>query len=96
MREKLIDVFCTVLGVTADCQTEEANQFVDKLIANGVTIQPLADCKQQTNADCIRAMTDEELAVFLSAYGCPCPARNCHESCADCVMEWLQQPAEGE
>ena len=39
MREKLIDVFCTVLGVSVDHKTDEAYQFIDDLIANGVTIQ---------------------------------------------------------
>jgi hypothetical protein len=38
MREKLIKVFCSVLGVKEDIQTAEANDFVDELIANGVTI----------------------------------------------------------
>jgi hypothetical protein len=39
MREKLIDVFCTVLGAEPDYRNEDAIQFVDELIANGVTIQ---------------------------------------------------------
>ena len=38
-REKLIDVFCAVLGVSEDHKTDEAYQFIDDLIANGVTIQ---------------------------------------------------------
>lgn len=44
---------------------------------------------QQTNADRIRAMSDEELAEFLSQE-LPC------EICAwpDLVLKWLQQPAE--
>jgi hypothetical protein len=39
MREKLIDVFCTVLGAEPDYRNEDAVQFVDELIANGVTVQ---------------------------------------------------------
>ena len=39
MREKLIEVFCSVLGAAPDFQDEEAIKFVDELIANGVTIQ---------------------------------------------------------
>lgn len=39
MREKLIDVFCAVLGADPDYRNEEAIQFVDELIANGVTVQ---------------------------------------------------------
>ena len=44
-REKLIDVFCAVLGADPDYQNEEAIQFVDELIANGVTVQELGGCK---------------------------------------------------
>lgn len=51
-----------------------------------------------TNADHIRYMTDEELAVFLhtsfSCYGCP--ARIVCESadldCDDIVFDWIKQP----
>lgn len=39
MRVKLIDVFCAVLGADPDYRNEEAIQFVDELIANGVTVQ---------------------------------------------------------
>ena len=47
-----------------------------------------------TNADRVRAMSDEELAEFISCCGCPDHARDCTGSCKDCTMEWLQQPAE--
>ena len=50
-----------------------------------------------TNADKIRAMTDEELVKFIEdtqIAGCPDPARSCRASCKDCIMDWLQQPAE--
>ena len=50
----------------------------------------------KTNADRIRAMTDDELAEFISACGCPDHARDCRESCKDCALEWLKEPAEGE
>lgn len=47
--------------------------------------------KPSTNADRIRAMSDDELAKFLATklnddfYGCP-----------DLILQWLQQPAEEE
>ena len=54
----------------------------------------------QTNADRIRAMSDEELAAFL--YACEfCDI--CEEGCEDCryngeckrrLVEWLKQPVE--
>ena len=56
--------------------------------------------KEQTNADRIRAMSDEELAEMLWKTG-----RNYRAVCADPVVDyneqherlidWLQQPAEG-
>ena len=59
---------------------------------------------KQTNADRIRAMSDEELAECLFSYveRFVCRAKRernegCSEyGCKDCVLEWLQQPAEVE
>lgn len=55
-----------------------------------------------TNADRIRAMTDEELAELLGGYvycgGCPMRG-NCKVDnlpCDNVLLEWLQQPAEEE
>ena len=47
-----------------------------------------------TNADRIRAMSDEELA---RQFGAQCPKtvkRVCDKRCHLCWLEWLQQPAE--
>ena len=54
----------------------------------------------QTNADRIRAMTDEELAYFHVGIGCP-PGIDVYEKCHDigavppvclkCWLEWLKQ-----
>ena len=63
-----------------------------------------------TNADKIRAMSDEELAEFIAVITkydvCMNPSANgCEEClfcafCSDCIegqeLEWLQQPAEDE
>ena len=47
----------------------------------------------QTNADRIRAMTDEELAKF--AYSFPCPPQitpnQCRHDCDRCWLDWLKQ-----
>lgn len=61
---------------------------------------PDDDCpkpqKSQTNADRIRAMTDEDMAEFIKNLrfkngGCPndtkCEMRNCY----DCWLNWLKQ-----
>lgn len=59
--------------------------------------------KPQTNADRIRSMTDQELAVFLSRdLKQPCDYCQledlegaCTETlCDDAMMKWLQHPAE--
>ena len=57
--------------------------------------------KPMTNADRIRAMTDEELAKFIPNWSytdaCKCvekPYVDCNNECEKCVSEWLQQPAE--
>lgn len=60
----------------------------------------MGDCKgkpkstPQTNADRIRAMSDEELAEILA-----CPYQNdglCFkaENCEKCIIDWLRQPEE--
>ena len=59
--------------------------------------------KQQTKADCIRAMSDEDLEDFLFAEEWMCDTYN---SCSVCplrgekgcisILEWLKQPVEDE
>ena len=55
-------------------------------------------CKQDTNADRIRAMTDEELAQWLNfEFGrcewCDVHKEDCAEAdCLACVVGWLRQP----
>lgn len=49
--------------------------------------------KTITNADCIRAMTDEELAEFIAS-GIPCDVCNPNDYCEDCeicVLNWLKK-----
>ena len=52
-----------------------------------------------TNADRIRAMSDEEIMQHIwNTFGCP-DGRNyitcgCMGSCKDCWLDWLRQPAE--
>ena len=54
-----------------------------------------------TNADRLRAMSDEELAEFISNWSytnaCKCEEQSyadCNLKCEECVLDWLQQPAE--
>lgn len=62
--------------------------------------------KQQTNADRIREMSDEELADFLDSIGDGCEwcadQEMCHLmydtkfSCKDCILQWLKQGVQSE
>ena len=56
--------------------------------------------KPQTNADRIRAMSDEELAsIIASTPICKERYMDCLKygrDCEPCLLEWLKQPAEGE
>lgn len=56
----------------------------------------MGPCSEQklSNADRIRAMSDEELAL---QFGANCPKENrraCDRVCSKCWLEWLQKPAE--
>lgn len=52
--------------------------------------------QKKTNADRIRAMSDEELAKWLSICGCPdafSSVSGCEEGkCEECWMVYLKQP----
>lgn len=63
------------------------------------TCQAVTYCPQATppksNADKIRAMTDEELAEFLAEYRCAHKAPHCREAnCEKCWLDWLKQEVE--
>ncbi len=78
-----------------------------KFFGNSAT---MPDNKPQTNADRIRAMSDEELAHELGdIWDCPnCSEydrldgrplledEQCDHECEKHCLEWLKQPAEGE
>ena len=55
--------------------------------------------KPVTNADRIRAMSDEELAKWLCVMNiddCPDKAheRHCTDKCYECWLDWLKSPVE--
>lgn len=56
--------------------------------------------RPRTNAERIRAMTDDELIALLkefSAFSCIFPDKDCEEaSCVECVTNWLKEIAEEE
>ena len=72
---------------------QEAPTITD--LSKCVAFNSTVDGKPQTNADRIRAMSDEELDYFLHKvmYGTDeCP----HEYGSEKALEWLQQPSKGE
>ncbi len=81
-----------------ECNT--TGRTVEFAVDDGVCID-FDERKPQTNADKIRSMSDEELAVLLSE-PCECsvdPAedgyRECgNKLCIEYLLNWLQQPAE--
>ena len=61
--------------------------------------EDMCRCREpMTNADRIRAMSDEELAELIDRETDSCaPTGDCEKmsrDCKDCWLEWLQQPAE--
>ena len=62
---------------------------------------PLESQKHKTNADRIRAMTDEELAKTFETDFATCPPNAGEDKwcdkdadCKQCWLDWLKQPAE--
>lgn len=54
------------------------------------------DPKIETNADRIRAMTDEELAeIIMCPYDNGLNSCSTDSNCIGCCLKWLQQPCEG-
>lgn len=76
-----------------DVHNAQDDSFVD-----GTALLPAPEIV--TNADRIRAMSDEELAKFLDKVSIRCPRPSITEDCSmpsgceKCVLKWLQQQAE--
>ena len=108
--------------ICPDCngngETVYYEYFGTDFAKNTVNIKPKKDIcrtcngsgrKTQTNADRIRAMSDEELARHLHCIGWDCHlcaehrrldnepllrSEKCDENCFEHCLEWLKQPAE--
>lgn len=68
----------------ADCRHE---RNPDEIVIKCGAYKP-----PMTNADRIRAMSDEELADFMVVNICPLKQEQCPRTCKQCWLEWLQQP----
>ena len=97
----MMAVCCCSLAGTAACQHCSQNPFATDVWTNKtVTVNhvegPSTILKPMTNADRIRAMTDEELANCITDDLCD---RVCHSplscdgNCEIQVLEWLKQEA---
>jgi hypothetical protein len=80
-----------------ECGTIHEATFADN--SDCAEFNRKVDSMPMTNADRIRAMSDEELVSCLNGItsaGCVCLARDCRPTCKQCIEEWLQEPAEVE
>ena len=106
---------CTVIGGFCTAVNDPICEGLHNAYDNGYrdaairARQERENTKPMTNADRIRAMSDEELVVFLDGFSGRCLdcAENAkNESCQiykeghycrpQDIMEWLQKPEEGE
>ena len=73
---------------------DAANCFQDALEAKW-KLESQRKVKPKTNSDRIRAMTDEQLAIFLGDVGC-CNPNPCKPGmyCGRCWFNWLKAPVE--
>ena len=82
-----------------ECNT--TGRTVEFAVDSGVCID-FDERKQQTNADRIRSMSDEELVEFIDRCEMGdidyaktfCDLCNGQYECDQCRLDWLQQPAE--
>ena len=82
-----------------DCHSRCMHAGKDRefICINGVSCK-ITKANPQSNADRIRSMSDEELAKQFSHTSiCEQKYPKCMiagEECAECLLEWLKQPAE--
>ena len=86
VREKLVEIIQNSVG---GCARHWAEVIADGLIAHGVTVQECKLGAKKTNADRIRSMSDEELAMLLYEIG-----YDGGWGALEGTLDWLRQPAE--
>ena len=91
-----------------NCKFREVESYEEpcsscRCTSGGAPTKWVSQHEPQTNADRIRAMSDEELAKFIPDWSytgaCKCDEQSyvdCNNECEKCVVEWLKQPAESE
>ena len=103
VREKLVEIIQNSVG---GCARHWAEVIADGLIAHGVTVQECKLGDKKTNADRIRNMSDEDLAMHLNiGWECSlCKEQiwinnkfslgDCDMNCVGHCLEWLKKSAE--
>ena len=84
-------------------EENDIDELVEEMVGADMAEMVVKDTNVLTNADRIRAMSDEELANKLYALS-NCEMQDCKEcllfkvgcGSAKSILEWLKQPAEGE
>lgn len=83
-----------------NCNNLNRNSWWCERVIDSPDPELLRDCQQfceRTNADRIRAMSDEELAaIIMCPYDSDPDICRTKDTCLDCCEQWLQQPAEVE
>jgi hypothetical protein len=91
------------MAQTAERRMIMATCQICKYAGNAKDKPPCADCrgyskyeyeKPLTNAERIRAMSDEELAYWVMCPYDDVEPDSCPKGCMKCTLEWLKQPAE--
>ena len=92
--------FCTDVGTNKTVTVDhiDAKPFGNGLDVCPVCGKPTTIGKPQTKADCIRAMSDEELAEWIASIYPDCPPGregciNDTDVCQSCWLDWLRQEA---
>ena len=113
VRQKLVELLqnakAAMKSENLSCDIARNMFVVDFMMANGVTVQDRTE--PMTNADRIRAMSDEEITEFVCRNGIntlcdiicggECNAiasfkKSGDEACKEIVMNWLEQPVKEE
>lgn len=96
-KDEAIKILCD--GCTADCDVQYTSCITVQKIVDMPTVEAEPVRHGRTNADRIRAMTDEELSVFIGGIADNCSYNTCdncpmYGACVDVPLsrdKWLKQ-----
>lgn len=95
--KRMHEIECRICDFNIDGVCKLDGGYIPKIGCAGGKV------KIMTNADCIRAMSDEELADWFadmnkSSAFCPNDGEgiDCQDDCEKCWFDWLKEEAKGE